>query len=73
MQPDYADYARELGLELVDPEAFPVKREPYCGRFRYIRANGRPVSRQHAERMASLVIPPAWTEVFCCDSESGHI
>lgn len=73
MQPDYADYARELGLELVDPEAFAVKREPYCGRFRYIRANGRPVSRQHAERMASLVIPPAWTEVFCCDSESGHI
>ncbi|TDQ25319.1 DNA topoisomerase IB [Phyllobacterium brassicacearum] len=73
MQPDYADYAKELGLELVDPETFSLKREPYKGRFRYIRTNGRPISHKHIERLVSLVIPPAWTEVFCCDSENGHI
>jgi len=73
MQPDYAHYADELGLELVDPETFTLKREPYQNKFRYIRTNGRPVSRKHIERMIALVIPPAWTEVFCCDSDRGHI
>ena len=73
MQPDYADYAKELGLELVDPETFTLKREPYRGKFRYIRTNGRPISHKHIERLVALVIPPAWTEVLCCDSENGHI
>jgi DNA topoisomerase-1 len=73
MQLDYADYAEELGLELVDPETFTVKREPYRSGFRYIHTNGRPVSKKNVERMVALVIPPAWTDVFCCDSESGHI
>ncbi|ATU90464.1 DNA topoisomerase IB [Phyllobacterium zundukense] len=70
---DYVDYAEEFGLELVDPDTFTLKREPSKNGFSYSRTNGRPVSKKHVERMVALVIPPAWTDVFCCDSESGHI
>jgi DNA topoisomerase-1 len=73
MQQDYREFAKELGLELVDPDAFTLKREPYRDRFRYIRTNGRPLSKKHTERMIALVIPPAWTDVYCCDDEAGHI
>ncbi|TXR49307.1 DNA topoisomerase IB [Phyllobacterium endophyticum] len=73
MQPDYAYYAELLGIKLVDPETFTLKREPLKDGFQYIRTNGRPVSKKHVERLTALVIPPAWTEVFCCDECDGHI
>jgi DNA topoisomerase I len=73
MQPDYAYYAGILGLKLVDPETFTLKREPLGDTFHYVRTNGRPVSKKHIERITALVIPPAWTEVCCCDECDGHI
>ncbi len=73
MQPDYAHYAEMFGLKLVDPETFTLKREASKDTFNYIRANGRPISQTHIERIVCLVIPPAWIEVYCCDDCDGHI
>ncbi|MBZ9654596.1 DNA topoisomerase IB [Phyllobacterium lublinensis] len=73
MPQDYADYAKELGLELVDPETFTLKRVPHRDGFQYVHTNGRPASRPNTERLLALVIPPAWTSVLCCDSDNGHI
>lgn len=73
MQFDHAYYAAKLGLKLVDPETFTLKREPSKTDFRYIRSNGRPVGKKQLARITALVIPPAWTEVFCCDDDCGHI
>lgn len=47
MQPDYAYYAEVLGLKLVDPETFILRREPCKDAFDYIRTNGRPISKKH--------------------------
>jgi DNA topoisomerase-1 len=73
MQPDYAYYAEKLGLKLVDPETFTLMREASKDTFNYIRTNGRHVSQAHIKRLVDLVIPPAWTDVYCCDDRDGHI
>ena len=42
--------------------------------FRYLDTNGEPVKdRKILERIESLVIPPAWTNVWICKSPSGHM
>ncbi|MGH7004524.1 MAG: DNA topoisomerase IB [Alphaproteobacteria bacterium] len=73
MQLDHGYYAEKLGLTLVDPESFTLKRQPGKSGFTYKRGNGRPLGRKHVERLDALVIPPAWTQVFCCDDSTGHI
>jgi DNA topoisomerase-1 len=46
-----------------------------CGRgFRYRWSNGQPVSDPDVvERIRSLVIPPAWSDVWICPWPHGHI
>ncbi len=34
---------------------------------------GQPVGRAHLERIEALVIPPAWTDVWICRDERGHM
>jgi DNA topoisomerase-1 len=42
--------------------------------FRYVRPDGRRVrDRQTLRRIAALVIPPAWTDVWICPNADGHI
>jgi DNA topoisomerase-1 len=41
--------------------------------FRFINRLGKPISERDAERIKSLVIPPAWEEVRICPDKSGHI
>lgn len=42
--------------------------------FAYVRADGRPVRRKaDLRRIASLVIPPAWTHVWICADARGHL
>jgi len=35
--------------------------------FRYLDADGEPVSTEIRQRIADLVIPPAWREVWICE------
>src|SRR3954453_11456135 len=63
------------GLHHVCDERVPgIRRLGAPGKFRYVRADGRKV-KDAAElaRIKSLVIPPAWTDVWICSDPQGHI
>ncbi len=41
--------------------------------FRYVDADGVALPRAESERVRSLVIPPAWKDVWICADPNGHI
>ena len=42
--------------------------------FRYIGVNGRVIhDKETLNRIRSLAIPPAWTDVWICPGEHGHL
>ncbi|MCL3817770.1 DNA topoisomerase IB [Aeromicrobium wangtongii] len=41
--------------------------------FRYLDEDGRPLEPEQVERCKLLVIPPAWTEVWICSVDNGHL
>ena len=52
----------------------PGWRRVRCGRgFRYTDADGLALGAQDVERIRELVIPPAWTEVWICPDDRGHL
>ncbi len=53
----------------------PGIRRVKCGRgFRYTWPDGTPLRDQAVkERIKSLVIPPAWADVWICPDATGHI
>jgi len=66
--------AREAGLSYVEVSSLDIKRIGENGKFRYIDGGGRTVRDAAVlARIRGLVIPPAWTEVRICTSESGHL
>ncbi len=68
------DSAREaLLIHVSDDEPGITRRRSGTG-FSYRAANGKPVSdRKTIYRIKSLVIPPAWTDVWISSSDDGHI
>ena len=66
--------ARDAGLKWVSHTAPGFHRKRKGGGFVYIDDNGKPIGeREHLWRIKALVIPPAWTEVWICADEFGHI
>lgn len=66
--------ACEAGLRYVTGEGPGIRRRRAGNGFVYIGADSKPVrERATLERIKSLVIPPAWTDVWICPSENGHI
>ena len=67
--------AGAVGLRHVCDERTPgLRRLGAPGRFRYVRADGRRVSAPaELARIKSLVIPPAWTDVWICADACGHL
>ncbi|HET7689469.1 MAG TPA: DNA topoisomerase IB [Nocardioidaceae bacterium] len=41
--------------------------------FRYVDEAGRPLDDAAVQRVKDLVIPPAWSEVWICSDEKGHL
>jgi DNA topoisomerase IB len=41
--------------------------------FRYVDADGEPLSPEDVARVRELVIPPAWTDVWICPYPRGHL
>jgi DNA topoisomerase I len=66
--------AREAGLRYVD-DAKPGLRRKRSGKgFRYLDAKGAPIRDEaEIERLKSLAIPPAYTDVWICPNPNGHI
>lgn len=66
--------ARQAKLKYVSDNAPGIRRVKRGGGVAHVDARGRPV--RHAAtlgRIRSLVIPPAWTDVWICADPNGHI
>ncbi len=66
--------AQEAGLRYVT-DAKPGLRRLKVGKsFRYVDASGKAVKdKETLGRIKSLVIPPAWADVWICPSANGHL
>ena len=66
--------ARAAGLRYVSDEQPGIRRLKAGGGFRYVDASRRIVSDENIlKRIRSLAIPPAWTDVWICAREDGHL
>jgi DNA topoisomerase-1 len=66
--------ARAVGLRHVTDEQPGIRREAAGKGFRYRRPDGALVrDPETLRRIHSLVIPPAWTDVWICSDPNGHL
>ncbi len=65
--------ARVAELRYVSDAEPGIRRIRHGRGFVYRTANDRPVSAGQLRRIASLAIPPAWTNVWICANADGHI
>jgi DNA topoisomerase I len=51
-----------------------IRRQPHGRGFRYLDPEGRVIrAPELLQRFRSLVIPPAWTDVWICPHDDGHL
>ena len=66
--------AKEAGLQYVSDVQPGIRRKKFGKRFRYVDAEGKPIQDEETlQRIRSLVIPPAWTDVWICADSRGHL
>ena len=67
--------AEVAGLRYVNDLRTPgIRRHGKPKRFRYVDPGGHPVTDAAVlSRIRSLVIPPAWTDVWICPNPLGHL
>jgi DNA topoisomerase-1 len=66
--------AKDAGLLYVSDAQPGIRRRKAGKGFRYADAEGNPVrSREILQRIRSLVIPPAWKDVWICADGRGHL
>ena len=73
--PDPVKSAQVAGLRYVNDETTAgIRRLGKPNRFRYVDARGRAITnRTTLQHIRSLAIPPAWTNVWICPDERGHL
>jgi DNA topoisomerase-1 len=72
--PPLAGDAERAGLEYVNDEEPGLRRKRRGTGFSYVDSDGKTVRDPYAiARIKSLAIPPAWTDVWICASENGHL
>jgi DNA topoisomerase-1 len=67
--------AKAAGLRYVsDERTAGIRRIGSSHRVRYVAPNGRTIGdRAELARIKSLVIPPAWKDVWICPDARGHL
>ena len=66
--------ATKAGLYYVNEFDRGIKRRRCGTGFTYIHPNGKTVrSSEVRDRIAALVIPPAWEQVWICPRPDGHV
>lgn len=71
---DPAESAKAAGLRYVSDDQPGIRRKKAGRGFAYVGVDGRPIrDARELARIRSLVIPPAWTDVWICPIASGHI
>ena len=71
---EHIDSAKAAGLRYVSDSMPGIKRLRHGRGFSYVGADGQVIQeRDTIKRFRSLVIPPAWTDVWICPLEDGHL
>jgi DNA topoisomerase-1 len=71
---DPVESAKAAGLRYVSDRRPGIRRKRAGKHFSYIGLDGKPIrDKAELERIKSLGIPPAWTEVWICPNQRGHI
>jgi DNA topoisomerase-1 len=71
---DPVEVAEEAGLDYVSDEQPGLTRRRRGRGFSYHRPDGTAVrSAADLERIRSLAVPPAWTDVWICANPRGHL
>jgi len=70
---DYSTAAKVADLVYVNDKAPGINRLKKGKGFVYIYDNKPLKEKAQIERIRKLTIPPAWTNVWICPSENGHI
>jgi DNA topoisomerase-1 len=66
--------AKQIGLRYIADNIAGITRRPHGDGFRYIDADGKAVTNEVTlARIKSLAIPPAWTDVWICPWDNGHL
>ena len=60
-------------LRKVSPSSPGWTRRRSGRGFRYLDEHGEPLAAEDVERVRSLVIPPAWQDVWICPVPNGHL
>lgn len=69
-----AESARAVGLRYVTDEQPGIRRLRAGEGYRFVDAKDRPVRNEATlKRIRSLAVPPAWTDVWICPDENGHL
>jgi len=69
-----AESARSAGLIYVSPDSAGITRRRAGHGFVYVDSHGKVIHDEETlARIKSLVIPPAWENVWICPSPRGHI
>jgi len=72
--PEVVKSARTAGLRYVREGVGGFSRVPKRGAYAYLNAWGVPIrDERHLRRIRSLVIPPAWRDVWICEDPNGHL
>jgi len=62
------------GLRFVNDSKPGITRKRFKDKFHYIDCNGNRIKDElELQRIKSLAIPPAWTDVWICPIKNGHI
>ena len=68
------EMARRARLKYTSDDSPGIRRMPRGKGFSYLDEQGRQIrSRDVIARIERLVIPPAWTDVWICPHENGHL
>lgn len=71
---DPVETAKSAGLRYVNDTMPGIRRKMVRGKFQYFDSNGEPIQDEEVlARIRSLVIPPAWTDVWISPRANGHL
>jgi len=71
---DPIEAAKAAGLRYVTDTSPGIRRKRVGKHFSYIGLDGKPIrDPEELQRIKSLGIPPAWTNVWICPKKNGHI
>jgi DNA topoisomerase-1 len=74
MSPDVPPEVRRVGLRYWSDDMAAIRRLRSGRVFRYEDADGGAINQSRTlERIRSLAVPPAWTDVRICPNDEGYL